>query len=222
MPLPTASRSTSSSRPTPPRSTSTTSRASSRARRDASSRSPRSRAHRVSPPRVSVAVTARGPVTVLGASGTAPAPCAQRTPRQLRETSPVRTPTGRPGTTRAMLVPRAAATAAVDVPEAPRVGRARRATDRLAPTCCTEHHSRFGSGAFRCKRSVLSGQATTTTVVPTGAKSHSALASGRACRMQPLDCGVPSSARVCRRRPSLTGMSWKPIAARLPWVKRTM
>ncbi len=58
-----------------------------------------------------------------------------------------------------------------------------------------------------------SPQATTTTVLPSGANSHSALASGVACRMQPWDCGVPSWAIVCTRSPSSTGIEWKPIAA---------
>ena len=40
--------------------------------------------------------------------------------------------------------------------------------------------------------------------------------------MQPWDWGVPSSARVCTRFPSSTGMSWNPMAARLPWANRTM
>ena len=56
-------------------------------------------------------------------------------------------------------------------------------------------------------------QAVTTTFVPTGAKSHSALASGSHCRMQPCDWGVPSSARVSSRWPFLVGTLWKPIAA---------
>ncbi len=34
--------------------------------------------------------------------------------------------------------------------------------------------------------------------------------------------GVPSSSRVCTGAPSSTGMSWKPMAAFSPWVKRTM
>ena len=55
-----------------------------------------------------------------------------------------------------------------------------------------------------------------------GAKSHSAWASGRHCRMQPCDCGVPSWARVCTGVAVGTGMSWKPIAALSPWVNRTM
>ena len=59
----------------------------------------------------------------------------------------------------------------------------------------------------------LAGQAVTTTVVPSGAKSQSAIASARFWRMQPWDCGVPSSATVCTGLPSSTGMSWKPIAA---------
>ena len=58
-------------------------------------------------------------------------------------------------------------------------------------------------------------QAVTTTVVPIGAKRHSAIASGRRWRMQPCDCGVPSSATLCTGAPSSIGMSWKPIAA--PW-----
>ena len=70
--------------------------------------------------------------------------------------------------------------------------------------------------------SVAPRQGTTTTVLPTGAKSHSAFASGRHCRMQPCDCGVPRSALVWTRSPSLTGMSWKPIAALSPWANRTM
>ena len=56
-------------------------------------------------------------------------------------------------------------------------------------------------------------QATTTTLVPTGAKFHSAIASGVRCRMQPCDCGVPSWAAVCTGTPFCVGMSWKPIAA---------
>ena len=57
------------------------------------------------------------------------------------------------------------------------------------------------------------GQATTTTLVPSGAKSHSRLASGSCWRMQPWDCGVPSCATVCSGRPCLVGMLWKPMAA---------
>ena len=59
-------------------------------------------------------------------------------------------------------------------------------------------------------------QAVTTTVVPSGAKSHSAIASGRYWRMQPCDCGVPSWARsapACRRRPGCRGSRWRPVVA---------
>jgi hypothetical protein len=66
-----------------------------------------------------------------------------------------------------------------------------------------------------------SGQAVTTTRVPTEAKSHIRIASGVAWRMQPCDCGVPSWASVCSGRPSLVGMLWKPIAACGPWANRT-
>ena len=41
----------------------------------------------------------------------------------------------------------------------------------------------------------------TTTLVPSGAKFHRAIASARRWRMQPCDCGVPSWARVCTGRP---------------------
>jgi len=62
----------------------------------------------------------------------------------------------------------------------------------------------------------------TTTLVPTGAKSHIAIASGVACRMQPCDSGVPSCACDCRGTPFLVGIVWKPIAAPVgPWVNRT-
>ncbi len=39
--------------------------------------------------------------------------------------------------------------------------------------------------------------------------------------MQPCESGVPSWATVCTGSPSSTGMSWKPIAALSPSVKRT-
>ncbi len=67
-----------------------------------------------------------------------------------------------------------------------------------------------------------SAQAVTTTFVPIGAKSHSAMASGRSCRMHPCDRGVPSWALVCSGWSWLVGIEWKPIAAPVgPWVKRT-
>jgi hypothetical protein len=40
--------------------------------------------------------------------------------------------------------------------------------------------------------------------------------------MQPCDCGVPSSAVVCRGTPFCVGMVWKPMAAPVgPLVNRT-
>ncbi len=62
----------------------------------------------------------------------------------------------------------------------------------------------------------------TITDVPSGANSHSAIASDRRWRMQPWLVGVPSWASVWASSPSLTGMSWKPMAAPVsPWVNRT-
>ena len=78
-----------------------------------------------------------------------------------------------------------------------------------------------GGQSGRGRRELSRAQAVTTTFVPTGAKFHSRMASGSACRMQPCDCGVPSCARVCSRWPSLVGMLWNPIAALSPRVKRT-
>ncbi len=82
--------------------------------------------------------------------------------------------------------------------------------------------SRFASGATPytsvCQKladmtGTVPAQAVTTTVVPIGANSHSAMALLRSWRMQPWDCGVPSWLTVWTGLPSSTGIVWKPIAA---------
>ena len=68
---------------------------------------------------------------------------------------------------------------------------------------------------------VVGAQATTTTSVPTSAKSHIRIASASFWRMQPCDCGVPSWASVCSGTPFFVGMLWNPIAALGPCANRT-
>ncbi|MEZ5096687.1 MAG: DEAD/DEAH box helicase [Nocardioides sp.] len=124
--------------------------------------------------------------------------------RGRREERPAVTATPRPA------APATAAGAAGRVAQVARVAR------RPPPT----PPSRGSRGSSRSRRG--SGrQATTTTVVPSGAKRHSASASARRCRMQPCDSGVPSCSSDCTGTPPAVGMVWKPIAARVPCAKRT-